>query len=168
MAMYLFAGMADVAMETGDASLLEACRTLWRNVTARRMYVTGGLGSSSEGERFTIDYDLPNETADAETCASIGLVFWARRMRELEPDARYADVMERALYNGTISGVSLEGDRFFYANPLAVGPDSAFFKTLIFDVKRPEASHIKLGSTLYELKKRNRTKPVRQETFGPP
>ncbi|MEN6479889.1 MAG: beta-L-arabinofuranosidase domain-containing protein [Anaerolineales bacterium] len=117
-AMYLYSGMADVAREAGDLSLYEACQTLWRNVTERRMYVTGGIGSLAWGERFTVDYDLPNEVAYTETCAAIGLVFWAQRMLQLEPRGAYADVMERALYNGTISGVSLAGDRFFYSNPL--------------------------------------------------
>ncbi|MEA3407319.1 MAG: glycoside hydrolase family 127 protein [Chloroflexota bacterium] len=121
-AMYLYSGMADVAAETGDDSLLAACERLWENVTQRRMYVTGGVGSSSHGERFTIDYDLPNDLAYAETCAAIGLVFWAHRMLQFEGDGRYADVMERALYNGVLSGVSLKGDKFFYANPLEAIP----------------------------------------------
>ncbi len=123
-AMYLYCAMADVAAETGDRALRTACRRLWRNVTERRMYVTGGVGSSGHGERFTVDYDLPNETAYAETCAAIGLVFFAHRMLQLERDGRYADVMERALYNGVLSGVSLDGRQFFYANPLAVFPST--------------------------------------------
>ncbi len=118
-AMYLYSGMADVAAETGDASLLAACRRLWESATARRMYVTGGVGSAHAGERFTADYDLPNETAYAETCAAIGLVFFAHRMLQAEADGRYADVMERALYNGVLSGVSLDGKHFFYVNPLS-------------------------------------------------
>ncbi|MBN1400482.1 MAG: glycoside hydrolase family 127 protein, partial [Anaerolineae bacterium] len=122
-AMYLYTGMADVAAETGDDSLVEALQTLWRNVTERRMYVTGGIGSAHTGERFTYDYDLPNDLAYAETCAAIGLVFWAQRMLQLDGDSRYADVMERALYNGVLSGVSLDGERFFYANPLEVDPE---------------------------------------------
>jgi uncharacterized protein len=121
-AMYLYAGMADVALETGDAGLLAACRSLWKNLTGARMYVTGGIGPSMQNEGFTVDYDLNNDTAYAETCAAIGLVFWARRMLRLDPDRAYADVMERALYNGVLSGVSLGGDRFLYANPLAVVP----------------------------------------------
>ena len=121
-AMYLFCGMTDVAAETGDETLLEACRRLWDNVTRRRMYVTGGIGSSAYGERFTCDYDLSPDLAYAETCAAIGLVFWAHRMLQLERDARYADVMERALYNGVLSGISLDGKRFFYGNPLEVEP----------------------------------------------
>ncbi len=123
-AMYLYAGMADVAGETGDKTLLEACRRLWKNVTGKRMYVTGGIGSTRNGERFTFDYDLPNEEAYAETCAAIGLVFWAHRMLQIDPDGCYADVMERALYNNVPSGVSLDGRGFFYENPLAVHPDA--------------------------------------------
>jgi len=121
-ALYLCSGMADVASETGDASLVAACRRLWKSVTQRRMYITGGVGSSRHGERFTCDYDLPNETAYAETCANIALVFFAHRMLQMEADGAYADVMERALYNGVLSGVSLDGKRFFYANPLTAHP----------------------------------------------
>lgn len=121
-AMYLYCAMADLAAETGDGALRQACLALWENVTERRMYVTGGLGSSRHGERFTHDYDLPNETAYAETCAAIGLVMWAHRMLQMEGDARYADVLELALYNGVMSGVSLAGTHFFYANPLRVDP----------------------------------------------
>jgi len=121
-AMYLYCAMADLAAETGDAALRQACRRLWENVTRRRMYVTGGLGSSRHGERFTRDYDLPNETAYAETCAAIGLVMWAQRMLQMEADAEYADVMELALYNGVMSGIPLPGTHFFYANPLRVDP----------------------------------------------
>ena len=121
-ATYLYSGMADVAAETADGELWAACRRLWRHMTERRMYVTGGVGSSRFGERFTADYDLPNETAYAETCAAIGVVFWAQRMLGVDPDARYADVMERALYNGVSAGVSLDGRRFFYANRLAAHP----------------------------------------------
>ena len=123
-AMYLYSGMADVAAETGDATLLAACKRLWQSVTERRMYITGGVGSSAHRERFAFDYDLPNETAYAETCAAIGLVFWAHRMLQFGPDGKYADVMERALYNGVLSGVSLDGKGFFYTNPLTVYPDT--------------------------------------------
>jgi DUF1680 family protein len=121
-ALYLYAGMADVAVETGDAGLLAACRRLWQSVTRRRMYVTGGIGSSARGEAFTFDYDLPNESAYAETCAGIALVFFAHRMLQIDADAEYADVMERALYNGVLSGVSLDGTRFFYGNRLEIYP----------------------------------------------
>ena len=119
---YLYAGMADVAAATGDRGLLSACRRLWQNVTARRMYVHGGVGPASRNEGFTIDYDLPNETAYAETCAAIALVFFAHRMVQIEADGKYADVMERALYNGVISGVSYDGKTFFYGNPLSAYP----------------------------------------------
>jgi len=122
-AMYLYSGMADVAAETGDEELMAACRRLWDSTTLRKMYVTGGVGSSHWGEKFTTDYDLPNATAYAETCAAIGLVFFAHRMLGIEADGRYADVMERALYNGVLSGVSLDGRRFFYVNPLASAGD---------------------------------------------
>ncbi|MFP4058465.1 MAG: glycoside hydrolase family 127 protein [Candidatus Brocadiia bacterium] len=118
-AMYLYSGMADVAAETGDQSLLDACRRLWASATERKMYLTGGVGSARHGERFTADYDLPNETAYAETCAAIGLVFFAHRMLHIEAHAAYADVMERALYNGVLAGVGLGGKSFFYVNPLA-------------------------------------------------
>jgi len=117
-AMYLYCGMADVANETGDRELLEACERLWDNVCRKRMYITGGIGPSRSNEGFTQNYDLPNESAYAETCAAVALVFWNHRMLQLQGDGRFADVMERALYNGTISGVSLDGKKFFYVNPL--------------------------------------------------
>ncbi|MBI5832742.1 MAG: glycoside hydrolase family 127 protein [Armatimonadetes bacterium] len=118
-AMYLYSAMADLAGALGDDALKAACERLWADLTERKMYVTGGIGPSSRNEGFTSPFDLPNETAYAETCAAIGLVFWAQRLLQLDLDSRYADVMERALYNGTISGVSLDGERFFYVNPLA-------------------------------------------------
>ncbi|GCE31575.1 hypothetical protein KDA_70590 [Dictyobacter alpinus] len=118
-AMYLYSAMIDLARETGDGTLLEACHTLWDHLCRTRMYVTGGIGTSRHNEGFTADYDLPNETAYAETCAAIGLVMWSQRMLRLDCDSRYADVMEHALYNGVISGVSQDGTLFFYENPLA-------------------------------------------------
>jgi len=118
-AMYLYCGMADVGVETGDRALIEACRRLWKNLCSKRMYVTGGIGPSGHNEGFTGDYDLSNDTAYCETCAAVGLVFWNHRLLQLEGDGRYADVMERALYNGALSGVSLDGEHFFYVNPLA-------------------------------------------------
>ena len=118
-AMYLYSAMADLAGETGDDALLAACTRLWEHLTSRRMYVTGGIGSAAENEGFTFDYDLPNESAYAETCAAIGLVFWAHRMAQLTLDGRYVDVLERALYNGVISGISHDGTLYFYDNPLA-------------------------------------------------
>jgi DUF1680 family protein len=118
-AMYLYSAMADLAAEDADQGLPDACVRLWRDLTQKRLYVTGGLGPSWTNEGFTRDYDLPNETAYAETCAAVGLVFWAHRMLLLTGESGYADVMERALYNGAVSGISREGDRFFYENRLA-------------------------------------------------
>ena len=122
-AVYMYCGMADVAKENGDKGMVKVLKTLWRNTVDRRMYVTGAIGSVEDGEAFTHDYDLPNETSYAETCASIGLIFWAQRMLRIEADSEYADVMERALYNGALTGVSLDGKHFFYANPLASQPN---------------------------------------------
>ena len=122
-ASYLYSGAADIALETDDATLLDAMRSIWDDLTEHAMYITGGLGPAHTNEGFTFAYDLPNETAYAETCASIALVFWAQRMFHLDPDSRYTDVMERALYNGVLSGVSFEGSHFFYANPLASYPN---------------------------------------------
>ncbi len=121
-ACYLYAGAADVARETGDISLLETCRQIWDDLTRHQMYITGGLGPAHANEGFTFGYDLPNETAYAETCASISLVFWAKRMFDIDPHSKYTDVMEQALYNGVMAGVSYEGDQFFYANPLTSYP----------------------------------------------
>ena len=121
-AAYLYTAMADLAAETGDESLLAACRTLWGSVAHRRMYVTGAIGSAADGEAFTADYDLPNDTAYAETCASIGLMFFASRMLEAEAKGEYADVMEQAFYNTVLAGMQLDGKRFFYVNPLEVVP----------------------------------------------
>jgi DUF1680 family protein len=118
-AMYLYSAMADLAGESGDGSLLEACERLWNHLCTRKMYITGGLGSARRIEGFGADYDLPNEAAYAETCAAVGLVFWNHRMLQQTCDSRYADGMERALYNGVLSGVSLDGVKFFYDNPLA-------------------------------------------------
>jgi uncharacterized protein len=117
-AMYLYAAMADLAAESGDSDLRAACERLWIDLTTKRLYITGGLGPSKDNEGFTVDYDLPNETAYAETCAAIALVFWAKRMSQLTKDAQYADVMERALYNNVLAGVSLDGTRYFYDNVL--------------------------------------------------
>lgn len=132
---YLFSGVADLAYEYGDDSLLKACETLFDDIAERRMYITGGIGSSARGERFTTDYDLPNESAYTESCASIGLAMFAKRMLEITRDSKYADVMERALYNTVLGGISLEGNRFFYVNPLEVIPDAAENNTSLYHVK---------------------------------
>ena len=118
-AMYLYTGAADVATYTGDQGYLSAMRKVWEDVVFRNMYITGGIGSAGSNEGFTIDYDLPNEQAYCETCASVGMVFWNQRMNSLTGNAEYIDVLERSLYNGALDGLSLSGDRFFYGNPLA-------------------------------------------------
>lgn len=142
-AVYLYSGMADVARLTGDDAMAEACRGLWDSIVKEKMYVTGGIGATHIGEAFSFPFDLPNDTAYAETCASIGLVFFARRMLELEPDSRYADVMELALHNGVLSGMSLDGKSFFYVNPLSVNPTAC-----------------------REDVRKHHVKPVRQKWFG--
>lgn len=119
-ATYLYSGMADLAAETGDKELADACRDLFDDMVNKKMYITGGLGSTYIGEAFTIPYDLPNDRAYAETCASIGMIFFAHRMMKLEHKAKYADTIELELYNGALSGVSLSGDGFFYENPLEI------------------------------------------------
>lgn len=121
-AVYLLTGMADVATETGDESLFEACKTMWDSICDRQLYITGGIGSTVHGEAFSVDYDLPSDTAYNETCASIGLMFFASRMLEYEKDSRYSDVMERAFYNTVLAGIQQDGKRFFYVNPLEVVP----------------------------------------------
>ena len=117
-AMYLYCGMADVALETGDKTLRAALDKIWDDLVEKRMYVHGGMGPSAFNEGFTKDYDLPNLSAYAETCAAIGFAFWAIRMLAFEPNTRYSDMMELALYNGALSGISLDGSLFFYENPL--------------------------------------------------
>lgn len=118
-ATYMYTGMADVAALTGNEQYLSAIDDLWNDVVDRKLYITGGIGATGAGEAFGQPYDLPNMSAYAETCASIANVYWNSRMFLLHGDAKYIDVMERTLYNGLLSGVSLSGDRFFYPNPLA-------------------------------------------------
>lgn len=142
-AVYMYTAMADLARLTDDAGLREACERLWSNTTSKQMYITGGIGSTHHGEAFTFDYDLPNDTVYAETCASIGLIFWARRMLQLEAKSEYADVMERALYNNVLGSMSKDGKHFFYVNPLEVWPEASG--------KNPGRHHVK---------------PVRQKWFG--
>ncbi|MFD1254503.1 Non-reducing end beta-L-arabinofuranosidase [Devosia equisanguinis] len=117
-AMYLYSAMADLATEYNDDTLTGALETLWADLTRKQMYVTGGIGPAEANEGFTDYYDLPNDSAYAETCASVGLVFWASRMLGRRPDREYADIMEQALYNGAITGLSTDGKTFFYDNPL--------------------------------------------------
>ncbi len=119
---YLFSAAADLARLTGDEGLAEACRRIWRSITGRRMYVSGGIGSAAFGESFSGDWDLPNDSMYTETCASVGMAFFARRMLDLEPHRRYADVLELELYNGALSGIARDGKSYFYVNPLEVRP----------------------------------------------
>lgn len=118
-AMYQYTGAADVAAATNDQGYMNAMKTVWEDVVFRNMYLTGGIGSSGHNEGFTEDYDLPNESAYCETCASVGMVFWNQRMNTLTGESKYIDVLERSLYNGALDGLSLSGDRFFYGNPLS-------------------------------------------------
>lgn len=118
-AMYLYSAMMDLSREYGDASLHQTCERLWRHLTSKRIYVTGGIGTSGQNEGFTSDYDLPNESAYAETCAAIGLIFWAQRILQLDCNRRYTDILELALYNSVLSAISSDGQHFFYENPLA-------------------------------------------------
>ena len=120
---YLYSGMADVFRETGDKTLFDTCRNIWENIIHKKMYITGGIGSCYDREDFTNNYDLPNEEAYAETCAAISLIFFAHRMFKVDKKSEYIDVLERALYNGASSGISLDGKNFFYVNPLASYPD---------------------------------------------
>ncbi len=132
---YLYSGMADLARLYQDRELFDACEKLWHNMVSQKMYITGGIGATHLGEAFSYRYDLPNDTAYAETCAAIGLVFWARRMLQIRPDSKYADAMERALYNGVLSGMALDGRSFFYVNPLEAAPEACRFDERKFHVK---------------------------------
>lgn len=122
-AVYLYCAMADIGQEYSDSSLLDACRTLWSNIVNKRMYITGSIGSSGFWERFTADYDLPNSSNYSETCASIGLALFSLRMARIFKDASYIDIVERALYNTVRAGISMEGNTYFYVNPLEVWPN---------------------------------------------
>ncbi|MBQ8821706.1 MAG: glycoside hydrolase family 127 protein [Lachnospiraceae bacterium] len=117
---YLYSGMADVARLCGDEELYAACERIWDNIVNEKLYITGGIGGSHMGESFSYPYDLPNDMAYSETCAAIGLVFFARRMLQIKADRKYSDVMEQALYNTVLSGMALDGKSFFYVNPLEV------------------------------------------------
>ena len=124
--MYLACGMADVAAKTDDAELLDRCRDIFNSVSQKRMFITGGIGSTQHGEAFEHDYKLINLLSYSESCASMGLVWFAQRMHNITGDGAYIDVLERALYNGALAGISLSGDRFFYMNPLRSSVDSPF------------------------------------------
>lgn len=132
---YLYSGMADLARVYEDQGLYDACERLWDSIVNEKMYITGGIGGTHIGESFSFPFDLPNDTAYAETCASIGLAFFARRMLQIKPDAKYANVMELALYNGILSGMALDGKSFFYVNPLEVLPKACHLDERKFHVK---------------------------------
>ena len=116
---YLYSGMADVAALTGDADYMKALGRIWQDVVSKKLYITGGIGARGGGESFGEDYELPNDTAYCETCAAIANAMWNHRMSLLHGDAKYIDVLERVIYNGFLSGISLSGNKFFYPNPLA-------------------------------------------------
>ncbi|HDX8755666.1 TPA: glycoside hydrolase family 127 protein [Klebsiella michiganensis] len=132
---YLMTGVAHLARLSQDEGKRRDCLRLWKNMARRQLYITGGIGSQSSGEAFSSDYDLPNDTVYAESCASIGLMMFARRMLEMETDSQYADVMERALYNTVLGGMALDGKHFFYVNPLEVHPKSLKFNHIYDHVK---------------------------------
>lgn len=142
-AVYMYCAMADLAKEYQDEELLQCCDTLWNNIIRKRMYLTGSIGSSGLLERFTTDYDLPNDCNYSETCASIGLALFGKRMAEIKKDAGYMDVVELVLYNTLLSGIAMDGKSFFYVNPLEVWPDNC--------ISRTSKDHVK---------------PVRQKWFG--
>ena len=134
-AVYMYCAMADLAYEYQDEELMEACKTLWEDMTKRQMYITGSIGASGLLERFTTDYDLPNNSNYSETCASIGLALFGRRMAQITKDASYMDVVERALYNTLLSGIAQDGKSFFYVNPLEVLPEACHKDERKFHVK---------------------------------
>lgn len=134
-AVYLYSGMADIARLTGDEELYRACEKLWESIVNEKLYITGGIGGTHVWEAFSFPFDLPNDTAYSETCAAIGLVFFARRMLQIHADSRYADVMEMALYNTVLSGMALDGKSFFYVNPLEVYPEACKKDARKFHVK---------------------------------
>ena len=123
---YMYAGMADVAAITGDSAYIKAIDTIYNNIVSKKYYITGGVGARHDGEAFGADYELPNLTAYNETCAAISMVYLFHRMFLLHGDAKYIDCMERTLYNGVISGMSVDGGRFFYPNPLSSDGKYAF------------------------------------------
>lgn len=134
-AVYMYCAMADLAYYYNDRELLESCMRLWDNITTKRMYITGAIGSSGILERFTTDYDLPNSSNYGETCASIGLALFGRRMMQITRDSKYMDVVEKALYNTVLSGIAMDGKSFFYVNPLEVWPDNCLPRTSMEHVK---------------------------------
>lgn len=140
---YMYCAMTDIAAAYDDMELLDTCKTLWDNMVHKRMFITGSIGSSGILERFTTDYDLPNNSNYSETCASIGLALFGRRMAQVAKEAKYYDVVEKALYNTVLAGIAMDGRSFFYVNPLEVWPDNC--------IPRTSKEHVK---------------PIRQPWFG--
>lgn len=140
-AVYLYSAMADIAYEYQDERLLKQCDILWNNIVEKRMYITGSIGSASYGERFTTDYDLPNNTNYSESCATIGLAMFSNRMFQITKDGKYMDIVEKALYNTLLSGIAMDGKHFFYVNPLELVPDIA--------EKNPTMNHVKTSRQLW-------------------
>lgn len=140
---YMCCAMTDIAAAFDDLELFDACKVLWNNMVDKRMYITGSIGSSGILERFTTDYDLPNNSNYSETCASIGLALFGRRMAQVTKEAKYYDVVEKALYNTVLAGIAMDGRSFFYVNPLEVWPDNC--------IPRTSKEHVK---------------PIRQPWFG--
>lgn len=138
-ATYLYSAMSDLAYHTKDETLVKACDTIFDNISQKKMYITGGIGSSSHREAFTVDYDLPNMLAYSESCAAIGLIFFAQRMLKLDTNSKYSDTIERILYNGFLSSISLDGKAFFYENPLEVLP---YFHKRDVCTSTPPALHL--------------------------
>lgn len=134
-ATYLYSAMADLAHEENNTELLKQCEELWDNIVSRRMYITGSIGSAAYGERFTTDYDLPNNTNYSETCATIGLAMFSNRLFQITKNSKYMDIVEKALYNTLLSGIALDGKHYFYVNPLEVVPAIA--------EHNPTMSHVK-------------------------
>ncbi len=134
-ATYMYCAMADLAAAYDDKELFQACERLWNNIVERRMYITGGIGSSGAYERFTTDYDLPNDCNYSESCASIGLALFSRRMAQITKNGKYIDAMERALYNTVLAGIAMDGKSFFYVNPLEVWPGNCLSHTSMEHVK---------------------------------
>ena len=140
-AVYLYSAMADLAYEYEDEELLKQCDVLWTNIVKKRMYITGSIGSASYGERFTTDYDLPNNTNYSESCATVGLAMFSNRMFQITKDGKYMDIVEQALYNTLLSGIAMDGKHFFYVNPLEVVPEIA--------EKNPTMRHVKTERQLW-------------------
>ncbi len=134
-AMYLYSAMSDLAIEEQDKEMEKACDRLWSSMVDKRMYITGGIGSSGFLECFTTDYDLPNSTNYCETCASVGIMMFGQRMAALKKDASYYDTVERALYNTILAAMNLQGDRYFYVNPLEMVPQFCTEHTYMDHVK---------------------------------